>query len=180
MNSNSVPRPVQFFVMSPKNFESFGLVAARGVIEGNFLLLLDEEGREVERHNMLSPSFTSLEWLDIEKRASFSRYSYGEDKKEHDRIFYGSPKYCRLKYKELGGITYNAQRPECKKCDLHGLREDVGEDPTCPGCPCSETQSCEDCIRAPECNCPQHPIYETEIYETEIAESFEESERGWS
>lgn len=174
MSPNPGPRPVQFFITTPGTHESFGLVAARAAVEDNFLLLLDEEGREAERHNMLSPSFTFLEWLDIKKRVSFSQHSYGEDAKEYERIYHGSPKYRGLKYKEIGGITYNALRPECKKCDLHGLREDVGEDPTCPGCPCSETQSCEDCIRAPECNCPQHPLYETEI-----AESCEESERGW-
>lgn len=76
-------RPVQFFLCS--NGESFGYVAARAVIEDNFLLILDEEGKEAERYNMLSPRFDSLEWLDIEKKLTYSRFSSSEDLKEYEK-----------------------------------------------------------------------------------------------
>ncbi|WP_269849292.1 hypothetical protein [Methanosarcina horonobensis] len=82
-------RPVQFFLCS--NGESFGYVAARAVIEDNFLLILDEEGKEAERYNMLSPRFDSLEWLDIEKKLTYSRFSSSEDLKEYEKNLLRKP-----------------------------------------------------------------------------------------
>jgi hypothetical protein len=154
-------RPVEFFIRAPDTGECFSYVAARAAIEGNFLIILNECFVESERYNMLSPSFQSLEWLDIQKKYTFSQYSYGEDKKEYEKIVYNSPLYRHLKYPEIDGITYTI-RDCCRKCDFHGIQEMSGCDPECPGCPHDEEKvSCSS--HGDSCHCPQHPKYEEYI-----------------
>ena len=106
---------------------------------------------------MLASSFDSLEWLDIEKQVSFSRSSYGDDKKEYEKIYYWSLKHRKDKYKEIGGVTY-VVKDICKTCEFNGVLIDVGSDPVCPGCPhvFDDCHSCSD-----TCRCPQHPKHET-------------------
>jgi hypothetical protein len=155
-------RPVEIKIRSSNTWELLTFVAAHAAVEGNFLILLNECFVEAERYNMLSPSFESIEWLDIEEKVSFRSFSYGKEKKEYEKIFYSSPLYRHLKYPVVDGFTYTL-RDCCRKCEFHILQEDCRCDPDCPGCPHDEDEvSCTSC--GDSCHCPQRPKYEVDEY----------------